>query len=157
MSIYKTGFMQRAIGSLRRRGRTPDAHETPPTTTYQPYYVEPLKRVDGTGFGLYVASERFPREQDRVDSRKVLDLLPRYGLGCIPTRCLHDSESLSIETDRFFKYLMTKEPEEISLPILVTASSIVQGYSGFLEISQFLEEIMPKPDGQSVTTNAENL
>ncbi len=145
MSIYKTG-LQRSIVSLRRR-RTPDVHETPPATTYQPYSSEPLKWVDGTGFGLYVASERFPREQDRVDSRKVLDLLPRYGLGGIPTRHLHDSESLRIETDVFFARIIQEgeQKNEVQLPVLVTATLVsMKGYSGLQEISQFLENGMPK-------------
>ena len=155
MSTYKT-VIQRAIGSLRRR-RTPDAHETPPATTYQPYSSETLMLVNGIGFGLYAASERFPREQDRLDSRKALGLLPRYGLSRIPIRYLDDLESLRIETEAFFESIMSRRPEEIYLPVLVTImGTIIGGHSGFPEISQFIKKTMPKHDGPIVATNVEN-
>ena len=76
MSTYKT-VIQRAIGSLRRR-RTPDAHETPPATTYQPYSSETLMLVNGIGFGLYAASERFPRFWEIYSSASLRALRSRF-------------------------------------------------------------------------------
>lgn len=150
MSIYKTGLVQRVIGLLRRRSS--DVPEISPATAYRPYSSEPVKWVNGIGFGLYVASESFPREQDRVESRKVLDLLPMYSLDGIPTRYLDDSESLRIETDvSFASIIHNKRPGEIRLPVLVTVRLGMEGYSGFQDVYDFLEREMTRSKSQGIT------